>query len=112
MKEGKIVPSQITVELIKKNILANPNVKCFLIDGFPRNMEQAGMFENEVERREKIREGRESGQEREEEQENGERRTQERLRGNKKKKEEEEEEREMRRRMEKTEDEKKKESDS
>jgi adenylate kinase family enzyme len=48
MKEGKIVPSQITVELIKKNILANPHVKCFLIDGFPRNMEQAGMFENDV----------------------------------------------------------------
>ncbi len=48
MKEGKIVPSAITVELLKKAILANTHVKCFLIDGFPRNLEQAGMFEDGV----------------------------------------------------------------
>jgi adenylate kinase family enzyme len=42
------VPSEITIELIKKAIDANPRCKFFLIDGFPRNIEQGDMFERDI----------------------------------------------------------------
>ncbi|XP_042414164.1 UMP-CMP kinase 4-like isoform X4 [Zingiber officinale] len=45
IKEGKIVPSEVTVELLKKAILESGNNK-FLIDGFPRNEENRATFEN------------------------------------------------------------------
>ncbi|XP_042418868.1 UMP-CMP kinase 4-like isoform X3 [Zingiber officinale] len=45
IKEGKIVPSEVTVELLKKAILESGNNK-FLIDGFPRNEENRSTFEN------------------------------------------------------------------
>lgn len=58
IKEGKIVPMEITVRLLETAIretlekfkgskeAANYNV--FLIDGFPRKLDQAQMFEEKV----------------------------------------------------------------
>nr|XP_018678515.1 PREDICTED: UMP-CMP kinase 3-like isoform X1 [Musa acuminata subsp. malaccensis]XP_018678516.1 PREDICTED: UMP-CMP kinase 3-like isoform X1 [Musa acuminata subsp. malaccensis] len=45
IKEGKIVPSEVTVELLQKAMLESGNDK-FLIDGFPRNEENRATFEN------------------------------------------------------------------
>lgn len=47
IKEGKIVPGEITIELLKKAIEGSdaPGV---LIDGFPRKLAQAGAFEKDV----------------------------------------------------------------
>ncbi|KAG1360948.1 UMP-CMP kinase 4 [Cocos nucifera] len=45
MKEGKIVPSEVTVKLLQKAMLESGNDK-FLIDGFPRNEENRAAFEN------------------------------------------------------------------
>jgi adenylate kinase family enzyme len=36
MKEGKLVPSELAVKLIRKAIAINGNRR-YLIDGFPRN---------------------------------------------------------------------------
>ena len=47
MKEGKLVPSDLTVRLIQKAISETDNDK-FLIDGFPRNEENIKTFENLV----------------------------------------------------------------
>lgn len=49
MQAGRIVPSEITMRLLK-NILRLPanNKQAVLIDGFPRNMEQAKLFEISV----------------------------------------------------------------
>ncbi|KAJ0541097.1 putative UMP/CMP kinase [Helianthus annuus] len=44
IKEGKIVPSEVTIKLLEKAILENENDK-FLIDGFPRNEENRAAFE-------------------------------------------------------------------
>ncbi|ORX48184.1 hypothetical protein BCR36DRAFT_329858 [Piromyces finnis] len=48
MKEGKMVPEDIIFDLIKKNMKNNKNAKGFLIDGFPRNIEQAKEFEKKI----------------------------------------------------------------
>ncbi|XP_073103033.1 UMP-CMP kinase 4 isoform X4 [Elaeis guineensis] len=45
IKEGKIVPSEVTVKLLQKAMLESGNDK-FLIDGFPRNEENRAAFEN------------------------------------------------------------------
>ncbi|KAI5057522.1 hypothetical protein GOP47_0027537 [Adiantum capillus-veneris] len=44
IKEGKIVPSEVTVKLLQKAMLNSGNDK-FLIDGFPRNDENRSTFE-------------------------------------------------------------------
>lgn len=44
IKEGKIVPSEVTIKLLEKAMLDNGNDK-FLIDGFPRNEENRAAFE-------------------------------------------------------------------
>ena len=44
IKEGKIVPSEVTIKLLEKAMLENGNNK-FLIDGFPRNEENRAAFE-------------------------------------------------------------------
>ncbi|KAF8044282.1 hypothetical protein BT93_A2311 [Corymbia citriodora subsp. variegata] len=44
IKEGKIVPSEMTVKLLKKEMESCDNGK-FLIDGFPRNEENRIAFE-------------------------------------------------------------------
>lgn len=47
IKEGKIVPSEITVALLQKSMIENDSNR-ILIDGFPREMHQALQFEEEV----------------------------------------------------------------
>lgn len=47
IKEGKIVPSEVTVKLIKKAIEAIENER-FLIDGFPRTEENRIAYERVV----------------------------------------------------------------
>jgi len=51
IKEGKIVPMEITVQLLKNAInttIEKDNNRQFLIDGFPRKMDQALKFEETV----------------------------------------------------------------
>ncbi|KAH0976859.1 hypothetical protein GBA52_026578 [Prunus armeniaca] len=47
IREGKIVPSQVTVELIQKEMESSDNYK-FLIDGFPRSEENRKAFERTI----------------------------------------------------------------
>lgn len=46
-KEGKIVPSEVTVKLLQQAMQQSENKK-FIIDGFPRNEENWTAFENIV----------------------------------------------------------------
>jgi len=48
LKSGTIVPSHITIELLKNTINSNSHIPVFLIDGFPRNIEQGDAFEKDV----------------------------------------------------------------
>jgi adenylate kinase family enzyme len=47
MKNGAIVPQEITIRLLKKEILSQEK-QLYLIDGFPRAVEQAETFEKTV----------------------------------------------------------------
>lgn len=47
IREGKIVPSEVTIKLLQKAMLESGNDK-FLIDGFPRNEENRAAFEEVV----------------------------------------------------------------
>jgi len=47
IKEGKIVPSEVTIKLLQEAMIKNENEK-FLIDGFPRNEENRAAFDNVV----------------------------------------------------------------
>ncbi|RKO91109.1 adenylate kinase-domain-containing protein [Blyttiomyces helicus] len=48
MKEGKIVPAEVTLRLLQKAMEAGREAEGFLIDGFPRQMDQATAFENQI----------------------------------------------------------------
>ena len=51
IREGKIVPMEVTIALLEKAMqeaIANEGKKRFLIDGFPRKMDQACKFEEVV----------------------------------------------------------------
>ena len=47
IKEGKIVPSEVTIKLLQNAMEQSGNDK-FLIDGFPRNEENRAAFEEVV----------------------------------------------------------------
>lgn len=47
MKEGKLVPVEVTIQLLKDAMLASDG-SVFLIDGFPRALDQAEVFEKQV----------------------------------------------------------------
>lgn len=47
IKEGKIVPAEVTIGLLQKAIQESGKEK-FLIDGFPRNEENRALFESIV----------------------------------------------------------------
>lgn len=47
MKEGKLVPSELLVLLVKKRILSDKNRK-FLLDGFPRSQENINAWNSVV----------------------------------------------------------------
>lgn len=46
MNQGKLVPDDITFEIVKKRLLDPDCGNGYLLDGFPRNIEQANMLEN------------------------------------------------------------------
>lgn len=46
IKEGKIVPAQVTIDLLQKAMRSRPGP--YLIDGFPRSMDNAKSFEEQV----------------------------------------------------------------
>ena len=48
MTQGKLVPAEVIVKLLKQTLLANSEVGGFLLDGFPRNLSQGEAFEHEV----------------------------------------------------------------
>ncbi|PFX19436.1 Adenylate kinase isoenzyme 5 [Stylophora pistillata] len=48
MKEGKLVPQEITIELLKDAMRQHKDCPGFLIDGFPREIQQGLQFEQEV----------------------------------------------------------------
>ncbi|KAI9142578.1 cytosolic adenylate kinase [Paraphysoderma sedebokerense] len=48
LKEGKIVPMETTLKLLRKAIVSSSVSAGFLIDGFPRQMDQALEFEKEM----------------------------------------------------------------
>lgn len=51
IREGKIVPMEVTIKLLENAMLAaidKDNKKKFLIDGFPRKLDQAHAFERAV----------------------------------------------------------------
>ena len=47
LKEGRIVPREITVSLLRK-VIHGSATKKFLIDGFPRELDQAELFERQL----------------------------------------------------------------
>jgi adenylate kinase family enzyme len=47
MKEGKLVPMEVTIGLLKTAMMKAVNNN-FLIDGFPRALDQAASFESRV----------------------------------------------------------------
>ncbi|KAJ3288453.1 hypothetical protein HK104_008171 [Borealophlyctis nickersoniae] len=48
MKEGLMVPSEVILRLLRDSMEANKNTPGFLIDGFPRAMDQAQEFERMI----------------------------------------------------------------
>lgn len=48
IKEGKIVPVAITVKLVQKAMAATEGKTCFLIDGYPRNLDNVTGWEENV----------------------------------------------------------------
>merc|ERR1712137_1303841 len=48
MADGKIVPSEITIGLLKKSIEETTETDTFLIDCFPRSISQGEEFENTI----------------------------------------------------------------
>jgi adenylate kinase family enzyme len=45
---GELVPSDIVMKLIEQQILTNNSSSGIVIDGFPRNLQQAQEFQNKV----------------------------------------------------------------
>jgi adenylate kinase len=50
MKDGKLVPAEVTLSLLSKAMKDANNAKGYLIDGFPRALEQAQAFDKIVRR--------------------------------------------------------------
>lgn len=48
INKGHIVPSEITMALLANAIAGAPSAKGYLLDGFPRKMDQALMFEEQI----------------------------------------------------------------
>jgi len=48
MEAGKLVPDSIALQLIKKTMLKHQDTNRFLLDGFPRTVEQARKFEQDI----------------------------------------------------------------
>jgi UMP-CMP kinase len=48
IREGRIVPGEVTISLLKAAIAKSMDMPGILIDGFPRELKQAGWFERDV----------------------------------------------------------------
>lgn len=48
MQQGSLVPDAVTLQLLKKTMVKHEHTNRFLLDGFPRSVEQALRFEQEV----------------------------------------------------------------
>lgn len=48
MKKGKLVKDEVTMQLLKRAMLKHQDCNRFLLDGFPRSIEQAKMFEQDL----------------------------------------------------------------
>ena len=48
MKQGLLVPNKVVLNMIKEAMVANKDANGFLIDGYPRQVDQGKEFENEV----------------------------------------------------------------
>ncbi len=46
MAKGELVPDEITIGMLKNKVDANPDVKGFIFDGFPRTTPQAEALDN------------------------------------------------------------------
>uniref|UniRef100_A0A8C7E7P9 Adenylate kinase isoenzyme 1 n=1 Tax=Naja naja TaxID=35670 RepID=A0A8C7E7P9_NAJNA len=46
--DGELAPSETTVEELKQQFIKHPNAKGFVVDGFPRDIGQAFLFEEQV----------------------------------------------------------------
>lgn len=51
MDQGLLVPDQVTIDIVLEKVLALPKKEGFLLDGFPRNRNQAEALENALETR-------------------------------------------------------------
>ena len=49
MDEGKLVPDQLVIDLVKERLQADDAKKGFILDGFPRNTAQAVTLDSELE---------------------------------------------------------------
>ncbi|KAJ2692406.1 bifunctional uridylate/adenylate kinase [Coemansia spiralis] len=54
LREGLIVPHEITIGLLRNAMMSHPESDRFLIDGFPRNLVQAKAFEDTVCKAKKV----------------------------------------------------------
>ena len=48
MTKGELVPNEMVLDMMKSAIAANPEAKGFLIDGYPRTVDQGKSFEEVV----------------------------------------------------------------
>uniref|UniRef100_A0A8C6RZ74 Predicted gene, 17949 n=1 Tax=Nannospalax galili TaxID=1026970 RepID=A0A8C6RZ74_NANGA len=48
MRQGLLVPTDLILDMVSNNLLSCPETRGFLIDGFPRELEQAKEFEQIV----------------------------------------------------------------
>ena len=48
MKRGELVPLETVLAMIRDKMLANTDAKGFLIDGYPREVDQGKQFESSV----------------------------------------------------------------
>ena len=48
MTQGKLVPLETVLEMIKDKMFANRDAAGFLIDGYPRELDQGKKFEETV----------------------------------------------------------------
>jgi adenylate kinase family enzyme/nucleoside diphosphate kinase len=48
MQQGKLVPDTVVLQLLKKTMVKHQDTNRFILDGFPRSVEQATLFEQEI----------------------------------------------------------------
>ena len=46
MEKGQLVPDEVTIGMLRNKVEANPGVKGYIFDGFPRTVPQAQALDN------------------------------------------------------------------